>query len=124
MTSSEDRFSSVGAQKGTALHVVTMAMRNVAQAVDQLYDTSLPEVRGAFQRFEQGLALLKGVTPEGYAQLREAEDGGKEDSDGKQEYPEISGAGVPESRKPKLAEGGPDEGSAVKPSRPGRARKA
>lgn len=70
------RFDAVGAQKGTALYGVVMALKQVAMVVEEYYDGNSPEVTGAMQRFEQGLALIR-TAPEKSEEAAESE----EDSD-------------------------------------------
>ena len=69
------RFDSVGAQKGTPLHAVVDAMKRVAGAIESRYDPNSPEVTGAMQRFEQGLALIR-TAPEKPEEAAESEDDG------------------------------------------------
>jgi hypothetical protein len=71
------RFDAVGAQKGTALHGVADALKRVASAVEKRFDPNSPEVVGAMQRFEQGLALLR-TAPELPQEAADSDDSGEE----------------------------------------------
>jgi hypothetical protein len=71
------RFDAVGAQKGTALHKVVETLKDVADAIEDHYDANSPEVVGAMQRFEQGLALIR-TAPERAA---ESEDDGEQQAE-------------------------------------------
>lgn len=52
------RFDAVAAPKGSGLHAVAVALKVAAETVEQYFDPNSPEVTGAMQRWEQGLALL------------------------------------------------------------------
>jgi hypothetical protein len=52
------RFAAVNAQKGTGLRAVADQLKTIAGTTEEWFDPNSPEVVGAMQRFEQGLALL------------------------------------------------------------------
>lgn len=52
------RFTAVNAPKGGGLRAVVEQLKTTADIVEDWYDPNSPEVVGAMQRFEQGLALL------------------------------------------------------------------
>jgi hypothetical protein len=52
------RFAAVNAQKGTGLRAVADQLKTIADTAEEWFDPNSPEVVGAMQRFEQGLALL------------------------------------------------------------------
>lgn len=74
------RFDAVGAQKGTPLYGVVTALKQVAMVVEESYDPNSPEVTGAMQRFEQGLALIR-TAPEKPEQPAESEEDGGEQAE-------------------------------------------
>jgi len=73
------RFDAVQAQKGTSLYGVVMALKQVAMVVEESYDPNSPEVVGAMQRFEQGLALIR-TAPENPEPAADSEEGGEEEA--------------------------------------------
>lgn len=92
------RFDAVGAQKGSALYGVVTALKQVAMVAEDSYDPNSPQVVGAMQRFEQGLALL--VDAPERPQETESEQQEESATDGEQEG-ESSDAPVPTRRKPR-----------------------
>lgn len=52
------RFTAVSAPKGSGLRAVADQLKVLADIAEDWFDPNSPEVVGAMQRFEQGLALL------------------------------------------------------------------